>query len=74
MRRSWAFPFYDLALLIGLLLPLAFATALMSNREKAAVVYILLLITVVALSILVARFSKLTLRSYWGSFKQDGSR
>lgn len=74
MQRSWAYAFYDIALFAVLLLPLALATAVKGDRDQAALVYVLLLVTVTLGSLLVARFSTLSLRAYWRSLKQDAAK
>lgn len=74
MQRSWAYLFYDAALIAVLLLPLALGSALVNDRDSAAVVYRLSLAGFILASLLVARSSNLSLRAYWVSLTDDTAR
>lgn len=71
MQRSWAYLFYDLALIAVLMLPLSLATALIGERDDAALVCALILTAVTSVSLIVARFSRTSLSDYWRSFGRE---
>lgn len=74
MQRSWAYLFYDLALLVAQLLPLALAVALINERLTAATIYTLVLVGVGVLSVCVARLSGMSLGNYFDSFSNRADR
>lgn len=67
IERSWAYLFYDVALIAVVLLPLALVAALMNGRSAAAMIYALALAVAICSAWLVNRVSKLSLRTYWRS-------
>lgn len=68
MKRSWAFLFYDVAMMAVLLLPLGLVASLVNGRTKASTIYSAALGVTVAVSLVVAHTSRLSLRAYWRSF------
>lgn len=68
MQRSWAYLFYDLALVAVAFFPLALVAAVASGRSAAAAVYALAFAGVISSVLVVDRVSKLKMHSYWRSF------
>jgi MFS superfamily sulfate permease-like transporter len=64
MKRSRVFLPFDLLLVAALVLPLAIAAAVASDRAKAATVYGLLLALLVAITWATKRRSHVSLRDY----------